>query len=117
MGSTLPGSRTPHSGRLPHTRLEINFSAPGSLPVSPSSLTPRLGQQELKGPVGQAASPRPCHAPGLALAALCRLLSQGQLGGQREDHRPLQEGRLVFALHSQRLGLLQSLGPRRGALW
>ena len=48
----------------------------------------------------------PCRGKGQVLAALRCLLSQRELGGQREDHRPLQEGRLVFALHGQRLRLL-----------
>lgn len=55
----------------------------GHLPSSPSSLTPWVGQTELKGPVGQTARPPP------ALTALWCLLSQRQLGGKREDNRPL----------------------------
>lgn len=75
------------------------------------------GPEGAEGATGAGSKARSCLAQGQALPALWCLLSQRQLGGKREDNRPLQEGRLVFTLHSQRPGLLQSLGPRGRALW
>ncbi|XP_070118159.1 uncharacterized protein [Equus przewalskii] len=52
-------------GGIPALGLRLSWkplsvpTLPGNLPVSPSSLTPWLGQKELKGPLGQAARPVP----------------------------------------------------------
>ncbi|XP_074864669.1 C-type lectin domain family 18 member A-like isoform X2 [Carettochelys insculpta] len=59
----------------------------------------------------------PLHGgPGEERGFRLRLLPGGQLGAEREDHRPVQERSLVFALHLQPLWLLQVMGPQRGAV-
>ena len=80
--------------------------SPGKSPCLTQLPDSLAGQEGTDGGWRAGSRACPCHSQGQALVALHCLLSQRELGGQREDHRPLQEGRLVFTLHGQRLRLL-----------
>ena len=80
--------------------------SPGKSPCLTQLPDSLAGQEGTDGGWRAGSRACPCHSQGQALVALHCLLSQRELGGQREDHRPLQGGRLVFTLHGQRLRLL-----------